>query len=304
MLWWKLDWRSHLGERCQSSRQLARHIQNRTARSLVGSTARTCLWKNSVSHPTGPSCHNLSKHCGGHRGVFWLLWLSLRCPPAEPPGSNPNHSAFGCRRLRLPLPLTSRNCRCGHRLDKFGHHRAACSRVGVGKRGFPLECAAAQVCREAGGRVSTNVFVRALDLAAFNALDDRRVEVIADGLPVWHGAQLAIDTTLVSPLRGDGSARGRAADHSGSALQEARRRKERTYPELAGEAERARLVVLAAEVRRQPSSFVGWPRLARIPRQSEGGVVASLKLSARKQCGKSFPGDLPGAAQWGCAFDT
>ena len=110
-----------------------------------------------------------------------------------------------------------------------------------------MECAAAQVCREAGGRASTNVFVRDLDLAAFNALDNRRVEVIADGLPLWHGAQLAIDTTLVSPLRGDGSARGRAADHSGSALQ-ARRRKERTYPELAGDAGRARLVVLAAEV--------------------------------------------------------
>ena len=80
----------------------------------------------------------------------------------------------------------------------------------LGKRGFPLECAAAQVCREAGGRVSTNVFVRDLDLAAFNAMDNRRVEVIADGLNLWHGAQLAIDTTLVSPLRGDGSARGRA----------------------------------------------------------------------------------------------
>ena len=34
------------------------------------------------------------------------------------------------------------------RLDKFGHHRAACSRVGVlGTRGFPLECTAAQVCK-------------------------------------------------------------------------------------------------------------------------------------------------------------
>ena len=122
------------------------------------------------------------------------------------------------------------------------------------------------MCREAGGRVSTNVFVRDLDLAAFNALDNRRVEVVADGFPLWHGALLAIDTTLVSPLRGDGSARGRAADHSGLALEEARRRKERTYPELAGEAGLARLLVLAAEVaaggrRRQPSSFVGWPRL-------------------------------------------
>ena len=98
----------------------------------------------------------------------------------------------------------------------------------LGKRGFPLECAAAQVCREAGGRVATNVFIRDLELAEFNAFDNRRVEVIADGLTLWQGAQLAIDTTLVSPLRGDGSARPRAADHNGAALQEARRKKETT----------------------------------------------------------------------------
>ena len=32
-----------------------------------------------------------------------------------------------------------------------------------------------------------------------------------DGLSLWHGAQLAVDTTVVSPLHGDGSARGQAA---------------------------------------------------------------------------------------------
>ena len=42
--------------------------------------------------------------------------------------------------------------------------------------------------------------------------------------------------------------RFRAADHDGAVLAEARRRKERTYPELSGEGGRARLVVLAAEV--------------------------------------------------------
>ena len=112
-----------------------------------------------------------------------------------------------------------------------------------------MECAAAQVCREAGGRVATNVFIRDLDLAEFNAFDNRRVEVIADGLTLWQGAQLAIDTTLVSPLRGDGSARPRAADHHGAALEAARRKKETTHSEVALGAEgRARLVVLAAEV--------------------------------------------------------
>ena len=74
------------------------------------------------------------------------------------------------------------------------------------------------------------------------------VEVVADGLTLWQGAQLATDTTLVSPLRRDGSARPRAADHNGAALDEARRRKERTHPELSGDGGRACLVVLAAEV--------------------------------------------------------
>ena len=42
--------------------------------------------------------------------------------------------------------------------------------------------------------------------------------------------------------------RARAVDHNGAAVVDARRRKERTYPELSGEGGRARLVVLAAEV--------------------------------------------------------
>ena len=107
-----------------------------------------------------------------------------------------------------------------------------------GEGGFPLEVAAAQVCREAGVRVSTNLHVRDMDLTEFNNLDGRRLEVVADGLTLWQGAQLAMDTTLVSPLRRDGSARPRAADH-GAALDE---------PELSGDGGRARLVVLAAEV--------------------------------------------------------
>ena len=61
----------------------------------------------------------------------------------------------------------------------------------LGKRGFPLECAAAQVCREAGARVASNVFVRDMDLAVFDALDGRRLEM-ADGLTLWRGAQLAV----------------------------------------------------------------------------------------------------------------
>ena len=43
---------------------------------------------------------------------------------------------------------------------------------------FPLEVAAAQVCRETGARVTTNVFVRDMDLAAFDVTDSRRLEVV------------------------------------------------------------------------------------------------------------------------------
>ena len=139
------------------------------------------------------------------------------------------------RRLRLPLPLSKRMCGCGHSIDSFGHHRAACSRTGVlGRRGFAVESAAARVCREAGGRVATNMFVRNMDLGVPRAADSRRLEVVVDGLPLFGGVQLAVDTTLVSALKGDGVPRRGAADRDGVALAEARRTKERTYPELVG----------------------------------------------------------------------
>ena len=142
------------------------------------------------------------------------------------------------RRLRLPLPPCVPVCRCGRPLDSFGH-RAACPRAGLlARRGFAVEMAAAKVCREAGARVTTNVLVCDLDLGVPHpALDGRRLEVVAEGLPLFGGVQLALDTTLVSPVRADGTARPGAAQRDGVALVSARSLKERT-----------RLVVLAGEV--------------------------------------------------------
>ena len=118
----------------------------------------------------------------------------------------------------------------------------------LGRRGFALESAAARVCREAGGRVSVNVAVRDLDIGVPNEADARRLEVVVDGLPLFHGAQLGVDTTLVSVLRRDGTPHPRCANEDGAALAAARRRKAARYPELAGQHGRARLVVLASEV--------------------------------------------------------
>ena len=111
----------------------------------------------------------------------------------------------------------------------------------LGRRGFALESAAAQVCREAGARVATNLFVRDMDLGVPNGRDSRRLEVVADGLPLFGGMQLAIDTTLVSAVQGDGEPTRGAADRDSVALRRARRRKEQTYPELVQPGARARL---------------------------------------------------------------
>ena len=57
-----------------------------------------------------------------------------------------------------------------------------------------------------------------------------------------------MDTTVVSSLHCDGSPHRGAADADGAVLVAARRRKERTYPELVRPGRRARLVVLAGDV--------------------------------------------------------
>ena len=126
------------------------------------------------------------------------------------------------RRLRLPLPLSSRTCRCGRPLDCLGHHRASCSRAGVlGRRLCTGVCSGSHLQRSWRERR----LLEDLDLLGISIQDQRRIEVIAEGLPAWNGAQLAIDTTLVSPLRADGEPHRWCADEGGVALVAARRRK-------------------------------------------------------------------------------
>ena len=99
-----------------------------------------------------------------------------------------------------PLPLSTRYCLCGRPFDWLGHHRAACSVAGIlGKGGFPLENAAARPCREARARIRTNVMVREMDLVPNDRVDNRRFEVVADGLPLFGGAQLATTQRLCPP---------------------------------------------------------------------------------------------------------
>ena len=92
-----------------------------------------------------------------------------------------------------------------------------------------------------------DVRVSDLDLPLWGAHDQRRLEVVADGLPFLPGGQLAIDTTMVSPVRSDGRAGPQCFRVDGAALVRARR-KETTYPEFSGANCRARLVVFPCEV--------------------------------------------------------
>ena len=96
--------------------------------------------------------------------------------------------------------------------------------------------------------MGTNTLVRELDVPDVHLGDARRLEVVVYGLPLHGGAQLVVDTTLVSALHCDGRPRRGAADRDGVALTVARKTKERRYPEFVGVRARARLVVLAVEV--------------------------------------------------------
>ena len=130
------------------------------------------------------------------------------------------------RRLRLPMPLSSRFCACGRPLDILGHHRAACGKVGMlSRRGYAVESTVAHICRESGARVSTNIMVRNLDIAQGNA-DARKLEIVAEGLSLFGGVQLALDATLVSAHHGDGTPIRKADTCNGVALKNARKRKE------------------------------------------------------------------------------
>ena len=108
-------------------------------------------------------------------------------------------------------------------------------------RAAPLERAVAG----GGARVARNVRVADMNIDVPVA-DDRRIEVVANGLPLWHGAQLALDATLVSLLTRAGEPRaGVEPCHCVAAA--ARRKRQGTHPELQ-RARRCRLVVIGLEV--------------------------------------------------------
>ena len=80
-----------------------------------------------------------------------------------------------------------------------------------------------------------NAVARSVRLADMNLpvpANARRIEIVRNGLPLWHEAQLAVDTTRVSPVTHArhslaSASRGGRLTRLGLALQLARRRERR-----------------------------------------------------------------------------
>ena len=120
------------------------------------------------------------------------------------------------------------------------------------------------------------------------AADGRRLEVAVDGLPLFGGVQLAVDTTLVSALRCDGTTRRGAAHNEGVAVSMAERQKERRCPELVGRRARSRLVVLVVEVggRSSPATQHFISGLARARARCEGLLLRRREQARRLRWGR------------------
>ena len=188
----------------------------------------------------------LRKPSPGHKEVLELVSFCRRVPHAESHGWNLIclvRSFYGASDCLSPCPCATSGVASHWMLV------ATTAQLVLGQGCWAEGCmpwrAQQRICIDPGCRVTTNVMVRDTDLEVPNAADARRLEVVVDGLPLFGGVQLAVDTALVWCALFMRTVRARS---DGVALVAARRRKKATYPELVGRRGRARLVVLVMEV--------------------------------------------------------
>ena len=164
---------------------------------------------------------------------------------------------------------------------------SACAQAGaLAHRAGPLERAAASFCREAGARVAASTALRDMKVD-MPASDARRIAVVANRLPIWRGVQVAVDTTLVSPIQRSGQARAKCDTVPGLAFQQAAARKRRTYPEFRPDRRgRCRLVVFGLNGRTLRSRGKGaWFLAAEAERGLRGARGAAGRARVRRWTG-------------------
>ena len=219
------------------------------------------------------------------------------------------------RRLWRHFPSTARTCRCGLPLNSRDHHRAASSAAG----GTGTSGASQRRVRPHGfvARQVPRGSVRRAWTWPVRTRWTNAVWIVADGLLLFQGAQLAVDTTLVLALRRDGGSSPRSCDPGGAALVTSRSWKERVYLELTGQLSRTRLVVLAGEVAGRWSEDCRefFDQLAKtkakagasaFARSRSPGVAPQVGVFLTLQCGQSFCPlhMLSVGAGWGPIGDT
>ena len=139
-------------------------------------------WQRHASHAVDDFCHRAIRP--DLEALTWRCWTHK--PGRMPPASSLLVRLRRAITWRFTLPRAAPSP-TPHALPPV--RRPSC-------QGRPLERAAARICREAGATGAMNVRLRDLNVDAARQ-DERRIEVIANGLALWGGAQVAVDTMLV-----------------------------------------------------------------------------------------------------------
>ena len=193
------------------------------------------------------------RSCSGTNTSRWLTTVPTEHALTM---SDPNFRCAILRRINLPVLADATRCEgCNRPIDMHGYHRSTCMRTGrVHARHRTLLETWVRVLREGGAsiriggrnphveRLIRNTFLRS------SPDDDRRMDIVVSGLSdVMGGTPLFIDVTCVSPLTGNGIARGRSATIDGHTVGEAdRRNRNQDYPDIE-RSSRAKLICAGVE---------------------------------------------------------
>ena len=130
---------------------------------------------------------------------------------------SPVFRALLLRRLCLPLPLDETVCRCRRPVDPLGDHRAACPRPGIllslSSVLLPVYAARLGLQLPAMFWCATSTSTPSASMIAAS----RSSQMDSRSGAAHGGTQLAVDTTLVSPLDASGAARRHQRQYQGAA---------------------------------------------------------------------------------------
>ena len=197
------------------------------------SSASEHFFKRTVvlGHAGAANQAHLRSHSG--HGSSFALWDSNQ-PKFK---AEPHHfRTLVLERMRLPLHVTEAKCECGADLDRLGRHRAACPRSGrLSTRAFGTRKDTGQDSPGGGSHCVMQWQAEGHGHRSVCTGREGKIEVLALGLPLHHGAQLTVDVTLRCALTANGEAHPNAAAEDIAVCSRARVDKEHKYTELVQE---------------------------------------------------------------------